>query len=37
MILICLEDLLAASDFEKALDKLAPDFRERFALPESHQ
>jgi len=34
---IFLEDLLAAPDFEKALDTLAPDFCERFALPEIHQ
>jgi hypothetical protein len=30
MIVIFLEDLLAAPDFEKALDTLAPDFRKRF-------
>jgi len=34
---IFLEDLLAAPNFEKSLDTLAPDFRERFGLPKIHQ
>ena len=35
--MLFLEELLTAPDFENALDKLAPEFRERFALPEIHQ
>ena len=35
--MIFLEDLLQAPDFEGALGTLAPNFRERFALPKIHQ
>ena len=35
--MIFLDDLLLAPDFENAMNNLAPEFRERFALPEIHQ